>query len=212
MQSDDNVVQKSLYANPPSETKRCLTRKKKAVEERFWPKVNKNGPVPAHCPELGCCWVWTGSRSVVGGEKSYGTLSVRGVSGYKPVGAHRISFILANSSIASGMLILHHCDNKPCVRPTHLYQGNASRNGKDAYDRALREAVSLPGEKHPMAKLTWNQVVEIRALHGVKALDDIAAQFNVSRSTIEDIVYGRSWKIKPTEAQNGDWGKIKSVA
>ena|ERR1700694_1946906 len=26
---------------------------------RFWLKVNQNGPVPEHRPELGPCWVWT---------------------------------------------------------------------------------------------------------------------------------------------------------
>jgi|SRR5580658_5854190 hypothetical protein len=99
MQSDDNVVQKCLYANPASETKRCLTcgadklfdafarkgssrcgvgsvaarckhcvnlagrskraltSKKISVEERFWSKVDKNGPVPSHRPELGQCWI-----------------------------------------------------------------------------------------------------------------------------------------------------------
>ena len=33
------------------------------VEERFWPKVDKNGPVPEPHPELGPCWVWTGAKS-----------------------------------------------------------------------------------------------------------------------------------------------------
>ena len=30
-------------------------------EQRFWEKVNKDGPVPEACPDLGCCWCWTGS-------------------------------------------------------------------------------------------------------------------------------------------------------
>ena len=29
------------------------------LEERFWRKVDKNGPIPEHRPELGPCWVWT---------------------------------------------------------------------------------------------------------------------------------------------------------
>lgn len=33
------------------------------LEERFWAKVNKDGPIPEHRPELGPCWVWTGSLS-----------------------------------------------------------------------------------------------------------------------------------------------------
>jgi hypothetical protein len=30
---------------------------------RLWAKVNKNGPVPAHSPGLGPCWLWTGYTS-----------------------------------------------------------------------------------------------------------------------------------------------------
>jgi hypothetical protein len=32
-----------------------------SLPERFWKKVDKNGPVPAHRPELGPCWLWTGA-------------------------------------------------------------------------------------------------------------------------------------------------------
>jgi hypothetical protein len=28
------------------------------IIERFWAKVNKDGPIPEHCSELGKCWVW----------------------------------------------------------------------------------------------------------------------------------------------------------
>lgn len=28
----------------------------------FWPKVDLNGPIPEHRPELGPCWVWTGHK------------------------------------------------------------------------------------------------------------------------------------------------------
>lgn len=31
--------------------------------ERFWAKVNKEGSVPEHCPEIGPCWTWTGATS-----------------------------------------------------------------------------------------------------------------------------------------------------
>ena len=31
-------------------------RTSKTVAERFWTKVNKNGPIPPHCHELGPCW------------------------------------------------------------------------------------------------------------------------------------------------------------
>jgi hypothetical protein len=41
--------------------------------ERFWSKVNKDGPIPASCPELGPCWLWTRSCYYNGyGQFAYG--------------------------------------------------------------------------------------------------------------------------------------------
>lgn len=34
--------------------------------KRFWSKVDKDGPIPAHKPELGQCWVWTASKNNAG--------------------------------------------------------------------------------------------------------------------------------------------------
>lgn len=164
---------------------------------RFWKHVDKNGPVPAHCPELGCCWIWTGSRSVVRGQKSYGTLTVHFPVGWRPVGAHRISFILAKGPIGEGRLIMHRCDNKQCVRPTHLEQGTTSENGRDAYDHHLREPVDLSGEKHPMAKLTEGDVQEIRRLGRTVPWKETAARFSITPDNVGSIVRGQTWVDLP---------------
>lgn len=48
--------------------------------ERFWSKVNKNGNVPKHCPELGKCWEWNAGKDTYGygsffkGKKSMGMI------------------------------------------------------------------------------------------------------------------------------------------
>jgi hypothetical protein len=34
--------------------------------ERFWAKVDKNGPIPAYRPDLGPCWLWTASKRADG--------------------------------------------------------------------------------------------------------------------------------------------------
>jgi hypothetical protein len=34
-------------------------------EENFWAKVDKNGPIPAHAPELSECWIWLGAKDRV---------------------------------------------------------------------------------------------------------------------------------------------------
>jgi len=48
--------------------------------KRFWSKVDKNGPIPQHKPELGPCWVWTGAKM----ERGYGCI-FKGLKHAKPV-------------------------------------------------------------------------------------------------------------------------------
>ena len=35
---------------------------RQTVEDRFWSKVNKDGPLPADTAAEGSCWDWTASR------------------------------------------------------------------------------------------------------------------------------------------------------
>lgn len=173
------------------------------LKVRFWKKVDKNGPIIR--AELGPCWIWTGSRSVVRGKKSYGTLMVVKPNGdHRPEGAHRISYVMECGDVPDGLLVLHHCDNKQCVRPSHLHVGTVSENAEEAYDRKLREPVSMPGESHPLAKLDWHKVNQIRFdfTFYVRSIDELAEAFNVSRCAIEDVVYNRTWKEsdEPQEA------------
>lgn len=83
----------------------------RSVEERFWEKVNKNGPIPERCPELGPCWVWTGGTS-----EGYGMFWLDGTQ----VRAHILSFTWAKGEIAEGQERDHLCRNRRCVNPDHL--------------------------------------------------------------------------------------------
>lgn len=93
-----------------------------AVEERFWAKVDKSGD----------CWVWT--AAVVGSRnpkyKRIGGYGAFGVGG-KVRRAHRVSWELANGPIPDGALVCHSCDNRSCVRPSHLFIGDQSDNVHD---------------------------------------------------------------------------------
>lgn len=127
-------------------------------KERFWPKVQKTET----------CWLWTASAN----EQGYGRMTVNG----KGVAAHRYSYELAYGPIPDGLNVLHRCDRPACVRPDHLFVGTQADNvvdmvtkgrqrcpkGEEHYWRKHPEFFLLKGQNNPHAKLTDEQVLEIR--------------------------------------------------
>lgn len=165
---------------------------------RFWAKVDKNGPVPAHLPELGPCWIWTGACTGPG----YGVFWLNNAN----VSAHRASWELHHGPIGAGpgyhgICILHRCDNKACVRPDHLFRGNITDNNCDTIAKGRwRGGVPL-GQRVWCAKLTAADVLAIRSqysrgssTHGTTAL---ARAFGVCASTIASVVHRRLWRHVP---------------
>jgi hypothetical protein len=160
--------------------------------------VNKDGPVPAHRPELGQCWVWTGkSRTSVGG---YGLIGKGGRTGQMV--AHRASWELHVGPIPDGMSVLHHCDNPPCVRPEHLFLGTRSDNMRDMQEKhrhpTRQQAQRVSGENSVNAKLTWGVVRQIRAFAGAVSQAEIARHFGISVGHVSRIVSGKAWKLPPS--------------
>jgi len=84
--------------------------------ERFWKKVDKNGPVILH--DLGPCWIWTGGKDYHGyGKFSIGSwLNQRG----KDIPAHRFAYEHMVGPIPEGAELDHLCRNHSCVNPAHL--------------------------------------------------------------------------------------------
>lgn len=84
----------------------------KTEAERFWSKVNKDGPVPLHRPDLGPCWLWVAAHNNVG----YGTFFLNP----KNVLAHRYSYECENGPIDPALTIDHLCRTPLCIRASHL--------------------------------------------------------------------------------------------
>ena len=161
--------------------------------ERFWNKVQKSSG----------CWLWTGTIL----HDGYGQFDRRR--------AHRVAWELTNGPIPKGQLILHRCDNPPCVRPDHLFLGTHAENMADmtSKGRGLTGSRSWlskhgqrakPGEAHHMAKLTTEQVAEIRELYepnphrrpSAVSQRALAERFGVTQQTISRALRGQRWGPK----------------
>lgn len=84
-----------------------------SVIDRFLNKVNKGEK----------CWLWTGAKNTEG----YGYLKIQG----KMFRAARVSYELFKGIIPLGMIVMHTCDNPPCVNPAHLVIGRSKDNTLD---------------------------------------------------------------------------------
>jgi hypothetical protein len=159
--------------------------------KRFWSKVDKNGSVPEHMPHLGQCWIWTGCKNAYG----YGKLTIMGVG----KAAHRVSCEIANGR--TNGYVCHHCDNPPCVNPSHLFVGSQLDNMRDAKRKnrlAPSELIRHCGEDNGRSKITIADVLSIRLMieSGEKFVD-IADVFNITPGMVGHIAHGSSWGLPP---------------
>lgn len=158
---------------------------RRPLAERFWEKVNMNGPLPKYNPSLGPCWIWEGASHSLG----YGISSFAG----KLVRATHVALYLSTGEWPT-LDVLHKCDNPPCVRFEHLEQGTKSKNLQDAVKRGL--LINPKGEDAAKAKLTQKQVDDIRKeyIEGNTTHRALGLKYGVKHCTIGCIVRGTHWR------------------
>ena len=135
------------------------------------------------------CWEWQARRN----KKGYGSFYVSiGHSKSQEWLAHRMVWKMTFGEIPEGLQVCHHCDNPPCVNPSHLWLGTNRDNILDAKKKG--RLAQLKGEDSPQAKLTEEKVREIRKLRKEgMTLCALGDMFNVHYSTIGYIISRKLW-------------------
>lgn len=155
---------------------------KKSIQDRFWEKV-------AVIDDDDSCWNWTASTNGSG----YGQLWVKEKG--RAIVASRVSFWMAFGYWPESAL--HTCDNPPCVRPKHLFDGSQLDNVRDSIGkgRGGYKPPHLSGERNGRSKITDLQRMEIgqkyeRYSRGRQRrnLKSLAAEYGISISQTWTIV------------------------
>jgi len=156
---------------------RARPRRDETVErERFWSRVDRTGG-----PEA--CWPWTMYRDTRG----YGVVVVGGFRWRTA----RYAWTLTHGPIAPGLIVCHHCDNPPCVNPSHLFLGTDADNSADMVAKGRQR--SPKGEEHALSKL---KECDVRAILAEPETHPsvLGRRYGVTPQLICSIRKRRAWK------------------
>ena len=106
------------------------------------------------------------------------------------ISAHRLVWEGAYGQIPNGVVIAHRCDNTMCIELSHLFACSQAENVRDMDLKRRR----CHGDKSPKAKVTEQQVAEIRA------------------SSDGDTVLGRRYGLDPSYIWRIRAGKRRAYA
>ena len=135
---------------------------------------------PTIDPQTGDCWNWNRSISKFG----YGLTKING----RTITIHRLAYIEVNGTIPDGMSVLHHCDNKRCFNPDHLFIGTLLDNMRDMCEKGRQAR----GERHGRAKLNAEAINFIRNSKHRHVF--LSKKFGVSATAIMKVRAGTRWQ------------------
>lgn len=146
------------------------------------------------------CWLWTAS---LGGPMGYGQIKLSKQPKRRPEYAHRVSYMIFHGEIPEGGHICHRCDNPKCVNPEHLFLGSHAINNADKVAKGRGRGGSSKGETNPSAKLTAEDVRQIRKLLSAGLSQRrVAEVYQVSSPLISMIDKRKLWdSLDPIEKE-----------
>lgn len=129
------------------------------------------------------CWEWQGGFSKSGyGKVSYMDKSWR---------AHRLMFFFCYGFAPD--MVLHHCDNRACINPVHLYEGNHKQNMNDM--KVRNRAFKPKGTKHSQNRFSNQDIINMRNLYEDGfGLDMLSVKYQTHREYVRQIVQRKRWK------------------
>lgn len=138
----------------------------KQMLDRFWDKVRKTDG----------CWEFAGAVSSAG----YGTFWHSG----KCYTAHRFAWLDTFGSLPpQDTFLCHSCDNKRCVRPSHIFLGSRADNARDMWSKGRQgpRFRKIPAKEHPDI---------VRRVASGELQRDVAKSYGVTQACISQIVRG----------------------
>lgn len=130
------------------------------------------------------CLIWPFGKM----SNGYGVMYFRG----RVTNPHRLICIFAHGNPPTKKHeAAHSCGNGHlgCVNPKHLRWATPKENQLDK----IKHGTMLRGEKCPIAKITKEDVRKIRSLDGTMLRKDIGHLFNLSRQTVNSIIWRKTW-------------------
>lgn len=100
-------------------------------------------PIPEmlakHVVQPSGCWEWTGTRN----RQNYGVVGL--YVGGQSIGipAPRLQWMHHHGQIPEGLVVMHVCDNPPCINPSHLALGTQATNLADMRAKGRGDSFGL---------------------------------------------------------------------
>lgn len=157
-------IQKHIYIK---KTNRCFSKNPRERLKRLLGRsvLNKNG-----------CMEWIGAIN----KNGYGYAGVFRIYDTVPRHVYR----LIHGNIPSGMYVCHHCDNRKCINPDHLFLGTPQDNIDDCIKKG-RNAKGFDLPQTVFSRDLKDKVIDlVKKGMGYQEISDI---FNVKPGTISRI-------------------------
>jgi hypothetical protein len=156
----------------------CYNRARNNGTLHQFDQLGPNDVFESRIKKTKTCWLWLGTINDYG----YGIFLLPGEI---PVRAHRYAYeFFTGNKIPFGKIIMHTCDNPPCVNPAHLQVGTKAENNADTSIKHRHHY----GIHHWNGRLTNADITNIRISN--KTQKEIAIYFKISQSYVSRIKSG----------------------